>query len=85
MTLSDISNKKDKLAAIYKVVRDDLESRTDWQSYKSDKWILEMVGIMDCGSILAVVVWNDCGIFNKKQYVGMSWENAFNAASIDIL
>jgi len=35
MTLSDISNKKDKLAAIYKAVKEDLEKRTDWQAYNS--------------------------------------------------
>ncbi len=85
MTLSDISNKKDKLAAIYKAVRDNLESRTDWQAYKSNNWSLSFVGIMNDGELMAIIIWNDVGIFNKEQYVGVSWENAFDKASLNTL
>lgn len=85
MTLSDISNKKDKLAAIYKAVKDNLESRTDWQSYRSKNWTLRFVGITNDGELQALVVWKDAGIFNKEQYIGVSWENAFNAASLNAL
>jgi len=85
MTLSDISNKKDKLAAIHKAVKDDLESRTDWQVYNSKNWRLRFVGIMNDGTLQALVIWKDAGIFNKEQYVGVSWENAFDAASLNAL
>lgn len=85
MTLSDISNKKDKLAAIYKAVKDNLESRTDWQAYNSKNWILRFVGITTGGDLQALVVWKDAEIFNKEQYVGVSWENAFDAASLNAL
>lgn len=85
MTLSDISNKKDKLAALYKAVKDNLENRTDWQAYRSKNWTLRFVGITNDGELQALVVWKDAGIFNKEQYIGVSWENAFNAASLNAL
>lgn len=85
MTLSDISNKKDKLAAIHKAVKDNLERRTDWQAYNSKNWRLRFVGIMNDGTLQALVVWKDAGICNKEQYIGVSWENAFDAASLNVL
>lgn len=85
MTLSDISNKKNKLEAIHKAVKADLESRTDWQAYKSNNWVLRFVGIRNDGSLVAIVIWKDAGIFNKEQHIGVSWENAFNAASLNTL
>lgn len=83
MTLSDISNKKDKLASIHKAVKKDLEKRTDWQAYNSKNWRLRFVGIMNDGTLQAVIIWKDHGIFNKEQYVGVSWENAFSATFLN--
>ena len=85
MTLSYISNKKDKLAAIHKAVKLNLERRTDWQAYNSKKWRLRFVGIMNDGTLQAIVVWQDAGIFNKEQYIGISWETAFDDAGLNAL
>lgn len=85
MTLSDILNKKDKLASIHKAVKDDLGSRTDWKAYNSNNWRLRFVGIMNDGTLQAVVLWQGVGIHGKEQFVGVSWENAFNKACLDTL
>ena len=85
MTLSDISNKKHKLAAIYKAVRKNLEKRTDWQAYNSNNWRLRFVGILNDGELHAVILWQGAGIQGKEQHLGVSWENAFNDAGLDDL
>jgi hypothetical protein len=48
-TLSDITNKKDKLGLIYKGVKENLEKRTDWQAYQGEHWRLRFVDIMSTG------------------------------------
>lgn len=40
---------------------------------------------MNDGTLQALVVWKDAGIINKEQYIGVSWENAFDAASLNTL
>jgi len=40
---------------------------------------------MNDGNLTALVAWQDPGILNKEQYVGVSWENAFDAASLNAL
>lgn len=85
MTLSDISNKKDKLSAIYKAVKKNLESRMDWQAYNSKNWRLRFVGIMNDGTLQAIILWQGAGIQGKEQYVGVSWENAFDEAGLNAL
>ena len=85
MTLSDISNKKKKLAAIYEAVKNNLERRTDWQAYQSNNWRLRFVGIMNDGTLQAVILWQGNGIQGKEQFIGVSWENAFDDAGLNAL
>ncbi len=85
MTLTDISNKKDKLAAIHNAVKKNLEKRTDWQAYHSNNWRLRFVGIMNDGTLQAVILWHGAGIQGKEQFVGVSWENAFDEAGVNTL
>jgi hypothetical protein len=82
MTLSDILNKKDKLGLIYEAVKADLEKRTDWQAYQGNHWRLRFVGIRPTGEIQAIVYWYN---MSKEQYIGMSWENAFDASKLNAL
>jgi hypothetical protein len=63
---------KNTLKTVYDTVHVHLTQHTDWKAYRSDDWILRFVGIMDDGTIQAIVVWKDENFFNKEQYVPLS-------------
>jgi len=72
MNMQDIRNKKDKLALIFKLVKENLESRKDWQAYMGDGWVLQQVGILNDGEIIAVVRWG-IGYTDKEQQIVICW------------
>lgn len=84
MTLSDISNKKDRLAKLYKAVEDRLKKREDWQAFRGNGWMLRFVAIQNDGSLTAIVRWG-IGYPDKEQYIGVPWETAFDDAGLNAL